>query len=95
LGSIYYKSIPRKRLCINFDEKFGLGYILDDTFFTNLSGHPGWGEVVVGRRLFPKRFTRKSLQDLQEKIYKKIFTRFTRKDLQENRAQNQLVPPDG
>jgi hypothetical protein len=34
--------IPRKKVCINFGTKNGVGNILGE-FFTNSSGHPGQG----------------------------------------------------
>jgi hypothetical protein len=36
------------KLCVNFDLKTGLGYILGD-FFTNSSGHPDYGTEKSGK----------------------------------------------
>jgi hypothetical protein len=42
----------RQKLCIDFDEKIGLGYILGAVFFANSSGHPS-SEAEIEESLGP------------------------------------------
>jgi hypothetical protein len=45
--------LPRKKLCINFDKKIELSYILG-YFFTNSSGHPASQQVAHAVSFKPK-----------------------------------------